>query len=359
LTEEEALSLQRSLMDQWAGNRNELPPPPGGAMTQSLRDRFEPRRGLAIGRIRDPRTGRTRLEARITQPDGPATRRARKLIEKARKDGAEIEVRDMGPPVARVAKAASGANGPGHPELVCRADPLHIGCSVAHVSGVAGTIGAFVRMPRMMGVGALSCCHVLALGGKAKAGQAISQPGWPDQSHDIDDNHIGVLTPAFSPFLKVQHNNLDAAVAELTCERGRAASTVLPPLACVPPHQRNAPLNNILPASDLNLNDPVAKLGRSTGYTVGRVSAVNLLNLDVTCLNPRRARYMFSQVIEIAWEDGAPFGAAGDSGALVYRLADMRAIGLYFASFEGQGAESFSYAIQLDRVRDEYNLTLV
>jgi hypothetical protein len=133
----------------------------------------------------------------------------------------------------------------------------------------------------------------------------------------------------------------------------------LPNLPCIPEEQWGVQLTDIVPANELDLNEPVAKLGRSTGYTQGRVSAVNMEHLDVICQNPRRSSYVFAQVIEIAWDNGTRFGAAGDSGALVYRLKDKRPIGLYFASFEHEGSFPASYAIQLDRVRAEYNLTLV
>jgi hypothetical protein len=235
---------------------------------------------------------------------------------------------------------------------------------VAHENGTAGTIGAFVRLPDRR-VGVLSCSHVLALGGRADVNDHVYQPG---EGPIIGDNRVGRLTGAFSSFVKAQHQNLDAAVATLI-EGCTAPGTMIPDLEVIPEDQipknkRGTPMTSVLSASELQLGERVAKLGRTTGFTTGTVSATNFRNLAVWSEVPRIAKYTFSEVIELTWDDPEdkkhPFSAGGDSGALLFRLDDLRPVGLHFATMSGgEDGEPLSYAIQLDRICAEYRLELI
>lgn len=366
MTDEEALRVQAALLERW-NERTELDRPRGVALLQSAVVRRPPRPGLAVGRVLDPKTGRRRLELRVTAaPGSPAHLRASKEIERAKRNGIDVNVRVMTPPRTRLRRSPArtlAGGGTGLAPFIGRCEPLHIGCSVAHESGVAGTLGAFVRDRDNM-IGILSCCHVLALSGRARAGDSnfIYQPGWPDNRVRVPGNRIGTLTKDFSPFIKVESNNLDAAVARL--DSRPHTGTILPNLPFVPKPLHGQALTQILPAEQLVLGDDVAKLGRTTGYRVGKVTAIDFGNLAVLVDALRLQPFTFSQVIEIQWEGPGDraFSRGGDSGSLVFRLSDKRPVGLVFASIEPEDSSDgsgYTYAIQLDRIRDEYALTLV
>lgn len=350
-----AKATRDSILRRWS-ERAEARSAAGTVRAHAALETVLPPSGLAAGWIRDPATGRGRVELRIAGPeDGKAAERVRRIVADLALDDASVNIRYASRPRIRIRRPRfQSAAVRGMSPFADRLEPLQIGCSVAHEAGSAGSIGAFVRIDRGP-VGVLSCCHVLALSGRAEAGDPVSHPGYPDLDRE-PANRVGALTAKFTPFIRSQANNLDAAIATLA--PGRAyAGTVLPDLPQVPQAERGARLTDILAAAELALGDEVAKLGRSTGYRTGRVTATELETQQVQVDTPRgRRTYTFSNVIEISWGAAAnhAFSEPGDSGALVFRVRDRRAVGLLFA-----GGEGYSYAIQLDRIRDKWGLTLL
>ena len=103
------------------------------------------------------------------------------------------------------------------------------------------------------------------------------------------------------------------------------------------------------PGPGLTIGDRVAKIGRGTGYTTGRVTA---LATKIMLHSIERTRVWSEKSAEVADAleiegDTGPFSGPGDSGAIVFRLEDFVAVGLLFGSSH---AEAKTYAHDLGAV---------
>jgi hypothetical protein len=78
----------------------------------------------------------------------------------------------------------------------------------------------------------------------------------------------------------------------------------------------------------------VEKLGRTTGHTNGRITAVEV---DAVAVQYGHAVYRFDDQIEIQGRTGA-FSAGGDSGSVIWRSRDRAPVALLFAGSETGGA---------------------
>ncbi len=243
----------------------------------------------------------------------------------------EVDVRYIG----RVGKRAA----PWHQQ---RQRPLRIGCSVGHVKVTAGTLGAFVRPRRGGALAILSNNHVLANENRAKKGDGILQPGAYDAGQDPHD--IVATLGSFPRLKRSGTNRVDCAMAELT--GGVDANTTA---------MRG--LGKLKGIGDAFLDEgaQVAKIGRTTGKTRGRVTAFELdevyVDFDIGALR-------FDDQIEI--EGDGPFSDGGDSGSLIVG-ADRRAVGLLFAGSDQGGAngQGLTYANPIRAVLDALKAELV
>ncbi|HYH33702.1 MAG TPA: hypothetical protein VD814_00980, partial [Nocardioides sp.] len=134
---------------------------------------------------------------------------------------------------------------------------------------------------------------------------------------------VATLT-AFERFTADGRANLvDAAVAvvdaEVPLEPGRLPGG---PLRAEP-----------LQVDDLEPDEQVEKVGRTTGHTVGRVSAVEV---DGVAVQYDRTIYTFDDQVELDGVTGS-FSAGGDSGSVIWRSADRAPLGLLFAGSETGG----------------------
>jgi hypothetical protein len=216
----------------------------------------------------------------------------------------EIEVRVIGP-----VRALSPTD-PG--SLQQRVRPLRPGLSLAHPSVTAGTLGGFVRTPA--GIAVLSNNHVLAASDAAILDDPVLQPGPADAGLMAD--RVAVLS-AFVRFRDDRPNAVDAAVAVL--EDGVDAS---------PGDLPGGPLTGAVPDSvDTDPDEAVEKVGRTTGHTTGRISAVEV---DGVAVQYDRVVHRFDDQIEIEGDAGA-FSAGGDSGSVIWRSRDRAPLALLFA----------------------------
>jgi hypothetical protein len=341
--------LTSQLIDQWdrmSGQQDAS----GGEMEMA---QFEglplprrPRGGLAIGRSRDERTGKQRLEMRVTAQAGPNYRAAEKLAATARTQGVEV--------ILEVIKNAIIGRAPPPATIAGRREPLHIGASIANRESLAGTLGAFVKLPDGE-EGMLSCSHVLARTGRkwGKVGDPIHQPGAPEEKLVTAKSQIGTLSDCFAPFIDSQTNNLDAAVARMD-RRGHHEGNVIPTHDCVPLALRGKrigkPLDDVENATGIR----VCKVGRSTGYTEAQLSATSFQNMRVEL--GRTKVFTFSDIYEVLWDDGQDFAAAGDSGSLVMACDGLLPLGLHFASMEGVAGKRVSYVIPWQRIAATFDL---
>jgi hypothetical protein len=93
----------------------------------------------------------------------------------------------------------------------------------------------------------------------------------------------------------------------------------------------------------------VHKFGRTTSYTVGRVSSIDT---DVT-VGYETGNFTFQEQIIVVGTQGTSFSAAGDSGSLIMERSTNKAIGLLFA-----GSSSHTIANHVEDVLQALSVTL-
>jgi len=230
-----------------------------------------------------------------------------------------------------------------------RIRPLKGGFSVGHINVTAGTVATCVydvlpqkdRERSSQGTGRLSKYyilsnnHVLANSNHASLGDPILQPG-PDDGGTNPKDRIATLSRFIPitfepPVPREKHDNLvDAAIAEGAF------------------HSLNREIYWVgyvrgwRPRNSITVGKYVHKTGRTTGYTIGRITAINA-TVDVSYGTGRTARFK-DQIVT------TNISAGGDSGALVTTL-DNVAIGLLFA-----GSALATIVNQIENVRSLLNI---
>lgn len=245
---------------------------------------------------------------------------------------AEVEVRVIGPVRAQSSPA----------DLQRRVRPLRPGLSVAQESVTAGTLGGFVRTPA--GLAILSNNHVLAASNAGSPGDAVLQPGPADGGRPED--RVAALA-AFERMVEGRPNRVDAAVALLD-DGVEAEPGALPggPL-----------LGSVPPGLDVDPDEAVEKIGRTTGHTLGRITAVEV---DGVAVQYDDAVYRFDDQIEIEGRSGG-FSAGGDSGSVIWRSRDRAPVALLFAGSTtgGAGGAGVTFANPLATVLATLGVTWV
>jgi hypothetical protein len=293
----------------------------------SAQDSGEPARPrwVAVG-LTPPGAGRARVAVRLERESDRAA-----LPDLGRAARGDLDVRVIGPvrplasPVSRWSPAA----------LQQRVRPLRPGLSVAHPTVSAGTLGGFVRTAG--GLALLSNNHVLAASNAAFPGDTVLQPGPADRGTAGD--RVATLG-AFERLRPDARNLVDAAVATLEADvpaepgdlpGGRLGSVVVHPL-------------------EIDPDEEVEKVGRTTGHTRGRVSAVEV---DGVAVQYDEAVHTFDDQVEIEGRSGA-FSAGGDSGSVIWRSRDRAPLGLLFAGSTtgGSGGSGVTFANPLATVLD-------
>ncbi|MGY1651376.1 hypothetical protein [Geodermatophilus sp. SYSU D01119] len=228
---------------------------------------------------------------------------------------AEVDVRVTGPILPQAAHRAS----PAPADLRRRTRPLVPGLSVAHAAVSAGTLGGFVRLDGRLAV--LSNNHVLAAGTAGAVGDAVLQPGPADGGTAADR----VATLAAVAPLTAGPNRVDAAVA--TLDEGVTAD---------PGDVPGGPLGATVPdGPEVEPDEVVEKVGRTTGHTRGRITAVEV---DGVAVQYDDGVHLFDDQIEIEGLSGA-FSSGGDSGSVIWRSSDRAPLALLFAG-SGQGGRT-------------------
>lgn len=236
--------------------------------------------------------------------------------------------------------AGGGAPAASPQTLAARVRPVKGGYSIGHRNVTAGTIGTcvFEMLPkagssengRPYKFYILSNNHVLAKNNLAKIGDPIIQPGAEDGGSYPGDR-IATLSRFIPiefdpPVPRSRHNNLvDAAIAEGDF------------------HELDSEIYWIghvkgwMPKANVTVGEPVQKTGRTTNYTIGRITAVNA-TIDINYGSGKIARFK-DQIITTG------LSAGGDSGSLVTTM-DNVAVGLLFA-----GSPSATIVNQIENVR--------
>jgi hypothetical protein len=213
-----------------------------------------------------------------------------------------------------------------------RMRPARPGCSIGfRFPGdqfiMAGTFGALVSKGSRRFI--LSNNHVIADENRLALGSRIFQPGFLDAGSPPNTSAIARLT-RFVPLVGGAPNKVDCAIAELN-SLGIANNQTL---FIGPPRGKSRAIIDMV----------VHKFGRTTGFTVGRVTSVETdvnVEYDMGVIN-------FSDQIIIRGLDANPFSASGDSGSLILERSTNKAVGLLFA-----GSASHTIANHIDDVLRE------
>jgi len=248
---------------------------------------------------------------RIKYPDNqipPGERLPREV------NGYPVDVEQVGT-FRRFIPAAAAAAAPQMPNPRKKIRPAQPGCSIGFKDPgnqfiMAGTFGALVSKGQRRFI--LSNNHVLADENKLPIGSDIFQPGFLDAGNPPNNSAIAKLTK-FVPIVPGVTNKVDCAIAELN-DKNLATNSVLfigPPKGKVP----------------VQIDMVVHKFGRTTGFTVGRVTSVET---DVS-VQYEVGNITFENQIIIVGLSAQPFSAAGDSGSMILERSTNKAIGLLFA----------------------------
>lgn len=257
-----------------------------------------------------PRGGGYALAVRYRH-EGPVVAR---LVDRLRQEVGEreVDVRAIGP-VRALAPLGTDV-------LRSRVRPLVPGCSICHEADTAGTLGAVVERAGERFL--LSNSHVLARAGLAAPGDTVLQPGPADGGAAAD--RVGSLAEAV-PLHRDAPNSVDAALAR--------------PDAGIDVDLCGAPTTTAL----LDGDELVEKLGRTTGLTSGRVTAIEVDDVLVD-FGEQVGLLRFDGQVEVSGtpDGGAdgrpgPFSRGGDSGSLVRLAGGGAAVGLLFAGSERGG----------------------
>jgi hypothetical protein len=217
--------------------------------------------------------------------------------------------------------------------------PLRIGGSIGDRHDLAGTLGGFVT--RRSGWGddmILSNNHVLANENSARAGDAVVQPGRLDGGRLASDK-VGRLA-RFVRLKKTRTNTVDAALADLN-DGMSYYHNWLETLGAI----------SGVRTTPLEIDEIVYKVGRTTGVTKGRISAIEV---DALVVGYDAGDLTFDDQVEVAPVGSKPFSLGGDSGSLIVD-ARRRAVALLFAGND----TSATYGNPVQTVLDALDVDLV
>ena len=259
----------------------------------------------------------------------------------------EVDVRYIG----RVTKRAGGQRKARLQLAPCtlrwhqtRNRPLLVGGSVGHFKITAGTLGCFVRERSTSPVFILSNNHVLADENRAAPGDSILQPGPFDQGKKSADT-IGTLA-RFVKLKRLSTNQVDCAIALVNdgLNYNYKQLTGIGELAG-------------LGEGLLDSGTRVAKVGRTTGVTRGKVTAFEIDNVVVAY---DMGELRFDGQIEIEGTEDTPFSQGGDSGSLIVN-DDGEGVALLFAGGDQGGSKGLglTYAHPLQSVLEKLTVRLL
>jgi len=232
--------------------------------------------------------------------------------------------------------------------LTERVRPASGGYSVGHKHITAGTIatcvydqlgtaGDPIGIPRRYYI--LSNNHVLANSNNASLGDAVLQPGPFDGGTDPADRIASLsrfIPIVFEPSVprRLHRNLVDAALAEGQFNDLKREIHWL------------GRLSGWLKRSQVTVGMRVHKCGRTTNYSIGRITAVNA-TVDVNYGGGKIARFR-DQIIT------TDMSAGGDSGSIVASRDDNKAVGLLFA-----GSSVATILNQIQHVRSLLRIEIV
>lgn len=235
--------------------------------------------------------------------------------------------------------------------------PISLGCSGGNILDktsmycCSGTLGSSVKDANGT-LYILSNNHVLARSNQAALGEDVNHPGMIDQNcgtSGVVADLSKFVTLKFKSGRSVPLNTVDAAIAQIRSGAVRTDGFILD--------------IGTLSANTVGafVGQAVQKSGRTTGYTVGSVAAVNV-TVDVgyskSCGGAANQVARFVNQIRIT---PGSFSAGGDSGSLIVEAGTVdpntgkpRAVGLLFA-----GSSSSTLANPISSVLSSLGVSMV
>ncbi|HUD32872.1 MAG TPA: hypothetical protein VMR43_07610 [Variovorax sp.] len=294
----------------------------------------QPQRFFALGVSKHPTRKDYRLAIRLQRHSMRDRPELARLTEMAK---GEVDIQFVG----RIQKRATT-----RPWEQQHHRPLRIGTSLGHFRITAGTLGCFVQRgagdQRLTFI--LSNNHVLANENGATRGDAVLQPGRLDGGTNSKDK-IATLSDFVK--LKKRHNLLDCAIAQIDPRTTAFDPGLIEGLGKLAGVASSAVDEGVM----------VAKLGRTTGLTRGRVTAFELDDVVVAYDTGNRS---FDQTIEIEGVGANAFSDGGDSGSLIVN-SRREAIALLFAGSEsgGRNGAGLTYANPIQDVLKALKIGLI
>lgn len=220
---------------------------------------------------------------------------------------------------------------------------LEVGSSIAHYRCGVGTLGFFARRASDGVTGIVSNNHVIAANDEGNDHDEIIQSA--HEQHGTKSRDVVAYLCGKYPRLRGKSASLDCAFAPIA--EGMQFD----------PAPGGSPLKSALSATTTEPTT-VAKIGRTTSLTRGRVTAFELDNVRVTYPFGRIA---FTGQIEIEPAQGVPFSRPGDSGSLIFTLASRQPLGLIFSGSLRGGASGLglTFANPIASVLDALGVTLI
>jgi hypothetical protein len=229
--------------------------------------------------------------------------------------------------------------------------PLRIGSSLGHRRVTAGTLGCFVHKPES-GICALSNNHILANTNSAALQDPIISPARSDGGRDPTDR-CGALYDFIPLNLDgVSPNRLDCAVATISLNRSFDPSDLTDHIT----GRRVGRLKAQALPTEEAFGLPVAKIGRTTGLTVGEVVAIELDGVRVMMDSKGYLRTALFNGQMVVASRGSRFSKGGDSGSVVFSHPGEQAVGLLFAGADRPYGDEFgapTFANPMDLVLAE------
>ncbi len=249
---------------------------------------------------------------------------------------------------------AGADNGPLH-QASQNPWPILLGTSGGNVNDksflycCSGTLGALVRDSSDTHKYILSNNHVLARTNKAVSGEDITHPGHIDQACQANSAVADLSAFKTISFTKGGTNTIDAAIAEVRTGTVDPQGTIL---------DIGAVSGSIIAPT---LGMAVQKSGRTTGWTTGTISSIDVtvkVGYPTACGSGRTKAATFVKQFAVTGASG-PFSAGGDSGSLIVaNTACPAAVGLLFAG-SSSGATKITFANPIGEVLSGFGVSLV
>lgn len=208
-----------------------------------------------------------------------------------------------------------------------RIRPIYGGLSVGHKDVTAGTLSTIVRDKDTKELLILSNCHILANLNKGKKGDAIVQPGIADGGK-VSTDTVGYL----ERFVEMKNGaTADCAVAKIISD-DTARYGILN-------------LGDVWFLENPKVGMAVEKFGRTTGFTVGKITAINGTFKVGAGNNVYTVKEVFTSNLG---------SSGGDSGSSIAERYTAKLLGLLFA-----GNSSATLGVTSLNVFNQLNIELM